>query len=205
MCGSSYLPSFNANYTGESFALGTLILCAVLLTRTRDIKHLLATGEFCTPLYSLRVNTLYLVLTVLTDIMLIALPLHILASLRLSSPEKRGVAFILAIAFISISAAVGRFVVLNYRRVYENLRPNTAFDKHYWTIGLAMLEITATQIAFVLPALRRVVLDKKRGSQQVAAQEVMMVQIVEGDGSAEILVDRADREAAVWGFASARA
>jgi len=53
-------------------------------------------------------------------------------------------------------------------------------------------------MAFVLPALRRVVL---RGRRRGGEGEVRMVMIIKDTEDEEVLVDRADEDAAVWGFA----
>ncbi|KAF8248404.1 hypothetical protein K440DRAFT_642716 [Wilcoxina mikolae CBS 423.85] len=104
-------------------------------------------------------------LTVTSDLLLIALPLHILSSFKLTTHEKRAVAFVFFIASISIAAAIGRFVVLNQRGAYDVDKGGSDridFDKYYWTVVLAFLEIAAAEIAFVLPALRKVLLDRGR-------------------------------------------
>lgn len=131
---------------------------------------------------------------------MIALPLYILASLTLSVPEKRGVAFICLLALMSIAAAVTRFVTLDLQGAYDldGEHHKVESDKFYWTLMLTWLEIAAVEIAFVLPALRMVLVGRgrKRGSE---GKEVMMIALVE-ENQDEVLVDREDPEAMVWGF-----
>jgi len=187
----------------------TLILELLLITFIcRDVERLMKTGAFCTPLYSRRINIICVSLAVSTDILLIALPLSILASLRLTSPEIRGIILMLVIAAISIIAAVGRYMVLNKRGVYNGQvdNPTASFDNYYWAVALAILEILAMETAFVLPALRRVVLGRKgRKSNRVESTvtEVRLVSSVEVDDG-DVLVDRADPDAAAWGFENSK-
>ena len=129
----------------------------------------------------------------------IALPLHILSSLTLTTPEKRGVAFVFFIASISIAAAVGRFLVLNKRGAYnvdKGGEDQISFDKYYWTVVLAFLEIAAAEIAFVLPALRKVLLDRgrKHGPEKTKA---VRVALVEEDEEDDVSVDRTAPEVVV--------
>jgi hypothetical protein len=125
-----------------------------------------------------------------------------MTSLTLSSPQKRGITFIFLVAAISVSAAVARFAILAKMGVYllySEDRQEITFDKYYWAVGLAFLEICAAEIAFVLPALRSVLVD--RGRKSCGEKEVMLVRIV-GDEEDEggVVVDRGDSDAKVWGF-----
>ncbi|KAF8539016.1 hypothetical protein BDD12DRAFT_839886 [Trichophaea hybrida] len=171
-----------------------------------DVERLRTTGEYCTPLFRRRTNNISVSLAVTTDILLIALPISILASLRLTSPEKRGIILMFVIAAISIIAAVGRYVVLSTRGMYNGRAlsdPVTSFDNYYLAVTLAILEILAMETAFVLPAMKRVVLERKRRKEdhrdESTATEVRLVSFVEvGDGDA--LVDRPDPEAPTWGW-----
>jgi hypothetical protein len=134
--------------------------------------------------------------TQLTPIV-IALPLYILASLTLTAREKRGVAFICLLALMSISTAVIRFVAMDLRGAYDvdgNIH-KAQKDKFYWTMVLTWLEIATVEIAFVLPALRMVLVDRarKRGSQ---GKEFMMVSHVKGSED-DVLVDR-EEEVVGW-------
>jgi len=125
-----------------------------------------------------------------------------MTSLTLTSPQKRGISFIFLVAAISVSAAVARFAILAKMGVYllySEDRQETTFEKYYWAVGLAFLEICAAEIAFVLPALRSVLVD--RGRKSCGEKEVMLVRIV-GDEEDEggVVVDRGDSDAKVWGF-----
>ncbi|KAF8242566.1 hypothetical protein K440DRAFT_116562 [Wilcoxina mikolae CBS 423.85] len=165
-----------------------------------NIQKLFDTGVLCSPITSSRTNIVSIVFTITTDIMLILLPFHIMTSLTLSAPQKRGITFIFAIAAISVSAALARFVILSKMGVYlvySEARQEVTFDKYYWAVGLAFLEICAAEIAFVLPALRSVLVGRRKGS----GKEVTLVRIVGGEEEGTMVVDRVDEEEAkVWGF-----
>jgi hypothetical protein len=130
--------------------------------------------------------------------MLILLPFHIMTSLTLSAPQKRGITFIFAIAAISVAAALVRFVILSKMGVYlvfSEARQEVTFEKYYWAVGLAFLEICAAEVAVVLPALRSVLVERRKR----CGKEVTLVRIVGDEEDGAVVVDRVD-EAKVWGF-----
>lgn len=127
------------------------------------------TGQTCTPIHSRNVNIVYVVLAITSDILLLCIPLHFLGSLKLTSPEKRGVGFVFFFGTLSISAAVARFTILSTRHTYDVNGGGAiaSFDKYYWATGLAFLEITMAEIAFVLPAMRKVVFARGERRQRM--------------------------------------
>ncbi|KAF8538173.1 hypothetical protein BDD12DRAFT_885934 [Trichophaea hybrida] len=164
-----------------------------------NIQKLFETGVLCSPITSSRTNIVSIIFTITTDIMLILLPFHIMTSLTLSAPQKRGITFIFAIAAISVSAAFARFVILSKMEVYlvfSEVRQEVTFEKYYWAVGLAFLEICAAEIAFVLPALRSVLVERRKRCEK----EVTLVRIVGDEEDGAAVVDRVDDEAKVWGF-----
>lgn len=152
-----------------------------------------------------------MVLTVVSDFLLLCIPLHFLGSLKLTSPEKRGVGFVFLFGTISILAAVARFAIMELRHVYDAGGVATSFEKYYWAMGLAYLEIMAAEIAFVLPAMRKVVGARADSRQRMRAERARMEEVLERreatrsrivvapppPGDADRLVEEADTEAHV--------
>ena len=91
---------------------------------------------------------------------------------------------------------MGRFSILATHGLYST--GTLSFSKMYWTVSLGLFEIAAAEMAFVLPALRRIVL---RGRRRGGEGEVRMIRFIRDTEHEEVLVDRADEDAAVWGFA----
>jgi len=152
-----------------------------------------------------------MVLTVVSDFLLLCIPLHFLGSLKLTSPEKRGVVFVFLVGTISILAAVARFTIMDLRHAYDARGVTTSFEKYYWAMGLAYLEIMAAEIAFVLPAMRKVVSARADSRQRMRAERARMEAMMERREAtrsrdvvappplddADTLVENADAEAHV--------
>jgi len=148
----------------------------------RDLNRLMLTGHTCSPMYSRTVNIVYVILTIASDVLLLCLPLHFLSSLKLTPPEKRGVGFIFFFGTLSIAAALARFTILCTRHIYDiNGGGETAsFDKYYWAMGLGFLEITTAEVAFALPAMRKVVLATVERRQRVRVAREGRQEMVRG-------------------------
>ena len=126
-------------------------------------------------------NLILLILTTVSDFLLILLPLHILASLCLTKPEKRGIAFVFFIALLSVAAAVGKYVVQNVHGVYSvNEGGMSSFKKYHWATALWLVEVAGAEVAFVLPALRRVLLERGRPRSEGNDVEMVKLRMLEG-------------------------
>jgi hypothetical protein len=126
-----------------------------------------------------------------------ALPLHILAQMTLTAPEKRGIAFIFFLALISIAAILSRFCILNGQGVFDSLGWKN-ISQYYWNGLLTWLEIMLVEIAFVLPSLRIALVSRKK-KRSSGGGDIMMISLVEEDRS-DVLADREAAEVEHWRF-----
>ncbi|CCX15969.1 hypothetical protein FPQ18DRAFT_326877 [Pyronema domesticum] len=207
MYGDLYSRIVNIRMTAFHFTVGyvfacfiTLIVCALLECRPISSVWDMTNAEnepTCSPFYSYKFQLTMLILGIITDVLLMALPLHILAQMTLTAPEKRGIAFIFLLALISIAAILSRFCILNGQGVFESLGWKN-ISQYYWNGFLTWLEIMLVEIAFVLPSLRIALVSRKK-KRSSGGGDVMMISLVEEDRS-DVLADREDAEVEHWRF-----
>ncbi|KAI1175894.1 hypothetical protein F4777DRAFT_293355 [Nemania sp. FL0916] len=145
-----------------AYASATFILHIVLLTRWCDpISSNWATdGHLCSAVHDIRSVTISTVANITTDLVILSLPIFALATLsrerrlltmetaRVTKAEWSGFALVVAVAALSISAALARWITLNAVRNVPKANITHTID--VW----ALVEIVASLLAVCLPSLR---------------------------------------------------
>ncbi|CUS07258.1 unnamed protein product [Tuber aestivum] len=120
-----------------------------------DLKLILKHGRRCTPNTAKSVQWLLSSSNIITDLMLMAVPLLVIRSFRLTRIDTYAVAFVFLIGIISISATIVRIFYLNQTGVFEpDFHGNITLQQQHHFELISSVEVLAALIAFCLPAFR---------------------------------------------------
>lgn len=181
------------------FTAGTFALHIALLARwcSPTSSNWNVDGHLCSAVHDIRSVTVSTAANVATDLVILALPLCALALLRRSNDallslssgsvggvtgkmgmgkaEWSGLAFVLCMAALSITAALARFVTLQL--VQRVPKANITHTIDVW----ALVEIVASLLAVCLPSCRAFVRrsreGSKRASREMAVREDGVVEV----------------------------
>ncbi|KAL1627998.1 hypothetical protein SLS56_006141 [Neofusicoccum ribis] len=166
-------------WSATAFSALTFALHIALLTRwcsPMSANWDTRPGKLCSAVHDINSVTISTVANISTDLVILALPLFALASLRreragsvlggrisgrMGKAELSGLAFVLLMAGLSVSAALARFVTLEL--VQSVPKANITHTIDVW----ALVEIVASLLAVCLPSLRAFV----RRTREVAASK----------------------------------
>ncbi|KAI0011462.1 hypothetical protein F4779DRAFT_572812 [Xylariaceae sp. FL0662B] len=170
-----------------------LLICAAIFTGATFLLHILLLTRWCTPVSSnwnvegdlcsavhdINSVTISTVANIATDLFILTLPLFALSSLGrgrkltmqtgISKREVSGLAFVLCMAALSISAALARWVTL--KLVQNAPKVDITHTIDVW----ALVEIVASLLAVCLPSLRSFVRRTRKASkrgQEMGAQKL---------------------------------
>ena len=105
-------------------------------------------GKLCSAVHSITSVTVSTFANIITDLMIVSIPISAIAASRLRKIELVGIFFVLLMGSISIVAAVARFIVL---KIVEHV-PRSSITH---TIDVcATIEIVASLAAVCMPSLR---------------------------------------------------
>ncbi|KAI1166220.1 hypothetical protein F5B18DRAFT_96780 [Nemania serpens] len=152
------------------YATSTFVLHIVLLTRwcSPVSRNWDIDNHLCSAVHDIRSVSISTAANISTDLVILALPLFALTSLSrgrrartmdtsMTKAEWSGFAFVIAIAALSIVAALVRWITL---KLVENVpRANITHTIDVW----ALVEIVASLLAACLPSLRSCVRRSRRG------------------------------------------
>ncbi|KAI8628823.1 hypothetical protein F5Y19DRAFT_98152 [Xylariaceae sp. FL1651] len=143
------------------FATSTFILHIVLLTRWCSPISLNwdTNNHLCSAVHDINSVTISTVANILTDLVILSLPLFALTTLsrerralttehRMTKAEMSGFALVIAVAALSITAALARWITLQL--VHNVPKANITHTIDVW----ALVEIVASLLAVCLPSLR---------------------------------------------------
>ncbi|KAI1272085.1 hypothetical protein F5Y07DRAFT_313446 [Xylaria sp. FL0933] len=143
------------------YTTSTFVLHITLLTRWCDpvSKNWNIDGELCSAVHDIRSVTISTVANISTDLVILSLPVFALTTLsrerrahttetRITKSEWSGFALVIAVAALSISAALARWITLNAVRNVPKANITHTID--VW----ALVEIVASLLAVCLPTLR---------------------------------------------------
>ncbi|KAI0434167.1 hypothetical protein F5Y09DRAFT_296789 [Xylaria sp. FL1042] len=143
------------------YTTATFVLHITLLTRWCDpvSKNWNIDGELCSAVHDIVSVTISTVANISTDLVILSLPVFALTTLsrerralttetRITKSEWSGFALVIAVAALSISAALARWITLNAVRNVP--RANITHTIDVW----ALVEIVASLLAVCLPTLR---------------------------------------------------
>ncbi|KAI0811709.1 hypothetical protein GGR55DRAFT_82800 [Xylaria sp. FL0064] len=143
------------------YTTSTFVLHITLLTRWCDpvSKNWNIDGELCSAVHDIRSVTISTVANISTDLVILSLPVFALTTLsrerrthttetRITKSEWSGFALVVAVAALSISAALARWITLNAVRNVPKANITHTID--VW----ALVEIVASLLAVCLPTLR---------------------------------------------------
>ncbi|KAI0483613.1 hypothetical protein F4859DRAFT_503180 [Xylaria cf. heliscus] len=143
------------------YATGTFILHIVLLTRWCDpvSRNWDINGQLCSAVHDITSVTISTVANISTDLVILSLPIFALTTLsrkrralttetRVTKAEWSGFALVIAVAALSIVAALARWITL---KLVQNVpKANITHTIDVW----ALVEIAASLLAVCLPSLR---------------------------------------------------
>ncbi|KAI1429811.1 hypothetical protein F5Y12DRAFT_725546 [Xylaria sp. FL1777] len=143
------------------FTTSTFILHITLLTRWCDpvSKNWDIDGELCSAVHDIKSVTISTVANISTDLVILSLPIFALTTLsrerralttetRITKAEWSGFALVVAVAALSIVAALARWITLQLVR--DVPKANITHTIDVW----ALVEIVASLLAVCLPTLR---------------------------------------------------
>ncbi|KAG0644373.1 hypothetical protein HOY80DRAFT_73469 [Tuber brumale] len=120
-----------------------------------DLKLVMKYGKRCTPNTAKLVQWLLSSCNIVTDFMLMAVPLLVIRSFRLTRIDTYAVAFVFLIGIISISATIVRIFYLNQTGAFQpDFRGNITLEQQHHFELISSVEVLAALIAFCLPAFR---------------------------------------------------
>ncbi|KAI1077912.1 hypothetical protein F5B20DRAFT_549739 [Whalleya microplaca] len=161
-----------------------LLICAVAFTGATFILHIVLLTRWCTPISSnwdvsghlcsavhdINSVTISTVANIATDLVILTLPLFALSSLSqgrkltmqsgIGKREVSGLAFVLCMAALSISAALARWVTL--KLVQDVPKADITHTIDVW----ALVEIVASLLAVCLPSLRSFIRRKREANKR---------------------------------------
>ncbi|KAI0200949.1 hypothetical protein F4808DRAFT_460456 [Astrocystis sublimbata] len=166
--GARPIVAFVIIYTTSTFILHIALLtrwCSPV-SRNWDID-----GELCSAVHDIRSVTISTIANISTDLVILSLPIFALATSargrralttesRVTKAEWSGFAFVVAVAALSIVAALARWVTLNSVRNVPKADITHTID--VW----ALVEIVASLLAVCLPTLRNFVRRSRAGHQR---------------------------------------
>ncbi|KAI0102978.1 hypothetical protein GGR51DRAFT_258919 [Nemania sp. FL0031] len=143
------------------YTTGTFVLHIALLTSWCDpvSKNWNVDGELCSAVHDIRSVTISTVANISTDLVILSLPIFALTTLsrerralttetRVTKAEWSGFALVVAVAALSIIAALARWITLE---LVQNVpKANITHTIDVW----ALVEIVASLLAVCLPTLR---------------------------------------------------
>ncbi|RYC55112.1 hypothetical protein CHU98_g11096 [Xylaria longipes] len=151
------------------YTTGTFILHIVLLTRWCNpvSANWNINGELCSAVHDIRSVTISTVFNISTDLVILSLPIFALTTLsrerralttetRITKAEWSGFALVIAVAALSIIAALARWITLQL--VHNVPKANITHTIDVW----ALVEIVASLLAVCLPTLRSFVRRSRR-------------------------------------------
>ncbi|KAI5792029.1 hypothetical protein EDC01DRAFT_106339 [Geopyxis carbonaria] len=124
-----------------------------------DLSAFLAV-KFCSPHWGMLTQTLWLILTLITDIMIFIIPLTVLRRLRMSSLERKVLPLVFLMGMIPIVAPIVRYFVMLHdgnlisRAGTGQVRGITSLEKFHLVVILSYLETMGAVLAFSMPAFR---------------------------------------------------
>ncbi|KAI0459188.1 hypothetical protein F5B21DRAFT_499813 [Xylaria acuta] len=155
------------------YTTGTFILHIVLLTRWCNpiSRNWDINGELCSAVHDIRSVTISTVFNISTDLVILSLPIFALTTLsrerralttetRVTKAEWSGFALVIAVAALSIVAALARWITLQL--VHNVPKANITHTIDVW----ALVEIVASLLAVCLPSLRSFVRRSRRESRR---------------------------------------
>ncbi|KAI1190850.1 hypothetical protein F5B17DRAFT_23300 [Nemania serpens] len=162
---SRFIMAFATLYTTSTFVLHIVLLtrwCSPV-SRNWDINN-----HLCSAVHDIRSVSISTAANISTDLVILALPLFALTSLcrgrrartmdtSITKAEWSGFAFVIAIAALSIVAALVRWITL--KLVQNAPKANITHTIDVW----ALVEIVASLLAACLPSLRACVRRSRRG------------------------------------------
>ncbi|RPA95283.1 hypothetical protein L873DRAFT_1320722 [Choiromyces venosus 120613-1] len=120
-----------------------------------DLKLIMKHGRRCTPNTAKSVQWLLSSCNIVTDLMLMAVPLLVIRSFRLTRVDTYAIAFVFLMGVISISATIVRIFYLNGTGVFQpDFRGNITLQQQHNFELISSIEVLAALIAFCLPAFR---------------------------------------------------
>ncbi|KAI0408452.1 hypothetical protein F4802DRAFT_594386 [Xylaria palmicola] len=155
------------------YATGTFVLHVALLARwcTPVTRNWDVSGELCSAVHDIRSVTISTAANISTDLVILALPLFALTTLsrerralttqtRTTKAEWSGFALVIAVAALSIVAALARWITLEL--VQSVPKANITHTIDVW----ALVEIVASLLAVCLPSLRSFVRRSRQESKR---------------------------------------
>ncbi|KAI3320195.1 hypothetical protein HD806DRAFT_506751 [Xylariaceae sp. AK1471] len=143
------------------YAVGTFVLHIVLLTRWCDpvSNNWNIDGHLCSAVHDIKSVSISTVANISTDLVILSLPIFALTTLsrgrrartmenRMTKAEWSGFALVIAVAALSIVAALARWITLEL--VQSVPKANITHTIDVW----ALVEIVASLLAVCLPTLR---------------------------------------------------
>jgi len=145
--------------TPRRITLKIVVVVMPILAITAIVTQMTA----CIPIWNPEANCFAVFITyvaavtntchIATDIMLLALPLQLLSTLKLTRPDKVAVALIFVMGSLSMVATIARLSVLLAKGILSS-SSNATIPATDLVSLLSALELTAGIFAFALPAMR---------------------------------------------------
>ncbi|KAI1758113.1 hypothetical protein F4782DRAFT_13185 [Xylaria castorea] len=155
------------------YTTSTFILHIALLTRWCDpvSRNWDIDGELCSAVHDIKSVTISTAANISTDLVILSLPIFALTTLsrerralttetRVTKAEWSGFALVIAVAALSIVAALARWITLQL--VHNVPKANITHTIDVW----ALVEIVASLLAVCLPTLRSFVRRSRRENQR---------------------------------------
>jgi len=156
--------------TSALLVAGFVAIMATFLTYCRPLSENwnfdeAFSGHLCSPAWGYVPQTVWISLTIATDLMIIGIPLLIISTIHnnMSRIEKRVLPLIFVVGAVSIAASIIRYTINKTRGFYstENRQEKLlTLQQYHLVVMLSILEIIAALIAFVMPVFRGLLAQK---------------------------------------------